>query len=349
MMERASAAGAARRPGVDDQVTMDDPYRVLNVPRSADQAAIKQAYRKLAKTLHPDRNPGNAGAERRFKEVTQAYQLLSDPTKRARFDRGEIDAEGRPRRDFGFGGFGGGFGRGFGGAQGGAAQGGPEGLFERMFGGAFGRGFASHSAGNQTGAGAAFEELLRGQARRAGGTPRQRPRGADRRYRLEIDFVDAARGGRQRLQLDDGRTIEVDVPAGTESGRTLRLKGQGLASSTGGPTGDALVEIEVRRHPQFSRQGQDVHVEIAISLAEAVLGTRLTVPTLDGPVRLAVPPGTSSGRSLRLKGKGIAGLGGRRGDQYVRILVTLPDAPDAELETWARRQPRPLRDDDRKD
>ncbi|HSA82363.1 MAG TPA: J domain-containing protein [Geminicoccaceae bacterium] len=318
---------------------MTDPYRVLNVPRSADQAAIKQAYRKLAKTLHPDRNPGNAGAEQRFKEVTQAYQLLSDPAKRARFDRGEIDAAGRPRHDFGFGG---GFGSGFGGRRGGAAQGGPENLFEKMFGSAFGRGFAGHTAGGQTGA--SFEELLRGQTRGAGGAPRQKQRGADRRYRLEIDFVDAARGGRQRLQLDDGRTIEVEVPPGTENSRTLRLKGQGAAGTADGPAGDALVQIEVRRHPQFSREGQDVHVEVAIALAEAVLGTRVTVPTLDGPVRLAVPPGTSSGRSLRLKGKGIAGPGGGRGDQYVRLLVTLPDVPDAELEAWARRQPRPLRD-----
>ena len=328
---------------------MSDPYRVLNVPRSADQAAIKQAYRKLAKTLHPDRNPGDAGSERRFKEVSQAYRLLSDPAQRARFDRGEIDADGRPRRDFGFRGFGRDFGGGFAGRQGGAAQGGPESLFEKMFGSAFGRGFAGHGAGGQAGAGAAFEELLRGQARRAGGTPGSKRRGADRRYRLEIDFVDAARGGRQRLQLDDGRTIEVEVPAGTESGATLRLKGQAAAGPGGGPAGDALVEIEVRRHPQLTRQGQDVQVDVAVTLAEAVLGTRLTVPTLDGPVRLAVPPGSSGGRSLRLKGKGIAAAGGARGDQYVRVLVTLPAAPDAELAAWARRQPRPRRDDDRKD
>jgi DnaJ-class molecular chaperone len=332
---------------------MTDPYHVLKVPRSADQAAIKQAYRKLAKILHPDRNPGNAGAEQRFKEVTQAYQLLSDPAKRRRFDRGEIDAEGRPRGGFGFGGSGSGFGRGFGtgfrSQQGRAAQGGPESLFEKMFGSAFGRGFASDTAGAQAGAGASFEELLRGQSRRAGGAPRQKLRGADRRYRLEIDFVDAARGGRQRLQLDDGRTIEIDVAAGTEDGRTLRLKGQGAASPAGGPAGDALVQIEVRPHPQLSRQGQDIHVDVAIGLAEAVLGTRVMVPTLAGAVRLAVPPGTSSGRTLRLKGRGIARSGGGRGDQYVRVLVTLPEQTDAELEAWARRQPRPFRDDDRKD
>jgi len=327
---------------------MTDPYRVLNLPRSADQATIKQAYRKLAKTLHPDRNPGNARAEQRFKEVSQAYDLLSDPAKRARFDRGEIDAEGRPRRDFGFGaGFGRGFGATAGGPQG-APRGGPESLFEKMFGGAFARGFAGGQSGHP-GAEGSFEELLRGQPRGAGATPRQKLRGADRRYRLEIDFVDAARGGRQRLQLDDGRAIEVDVPPGCESGKTLRLKGQGAASPLGGPAGDALVQIEVRRHPQLSREGHDIHVEVPVALAAAVLGTQIAVPTLDGPVRMTVPPGANGGRRLRLKGRGIARPDGGRGDQYVHLLVVLPEPPDAELADWARRHPPAPRDDAAKD
>ena len=321
---------------------MSDPYRVLNVSRSADQAAIKQAYRKLAKILHPDRNPGNARAEQRFKEVSQAYDLLSDPAKRARFDRGEIDADGRPRREFGFGGFG----QGFGGQQG-APRGAPESLFEKMFGGAFARGFAGAQPGARGGDGA-FEELLRGQAR-AGGAPRQKLRGADRRYRLEVEFLDAVRGGRQRLALDDGRTIEVDVPAGCESGKTLRLKGQGAASPLGGPAGDALVRIEVRPHPQFGREGQDIHVEVPIALSAAVLGAQIAVPTLDGPVRLTVPPGANGGRMLRLKGRGIARPDGGRGDQYVRLLVTLPEPADAELEDWARRHAPAARDDHGKD
>jgi DnaJ-class molecular chaperone len=330
---------------------MTDPYRVLNVPRGADQATIKQAYRKLAKTLHPDRNPGNARAEQRFKEVSQAYDLLSDPAKRARFDRGEIDAEGRPRRDFGFSGFGGfgghGFGAGAGGQQG-APRSGPESLFEKMFGGAFTRGFAGAQSGGP-GADATFEELLRSQTRGPGGAPRQKLRGSDRRYRLEIDFLDAARGGRQRLQLEDGRTIEVDVPAGCESGKTLRLKGQGAASPLGGPAGDALVQIEVRRHPQLSREGHDIHVEIPIALSAAVLGTRIAVPTLDGPVRMSVPPGANGGRRLRLKGRGIGRPDGGRGDQYVRLLVILPEPPDAELADWARHHPQAVRDDAGKD
>ena len=303
---------------------MSDPYRTLNLPRSADQAAIKQAYRRLAKTLHPDRNPGNVAAEQRFKELTQAYELLSDPARRARFDRGEIDAEGRPR---GFGGFGAGF-EGFATRRGSAARGTGEGLFEKMFGGAFARGAEGAAAGR----GAAFEEFARAQT-----SARQRMRGADRRYRLEVDFIDAARGTKRRLQLAGGRTIEVDVPAGAESGKRLRLKGQGDPSALEGAPGDALVEIQVRPHPQLRREGRDIHCDVALPLAEAVLGSRLTVPTLDGPVRLTVPPGASSGRSFRLKGRGIAGPGGDRGDQYVRLLVVLPEAPDRELEAWARR------------
>jgi DnaJ-class molecular chaperone len=311
---------------------MTDPYRVLNVPRTADQATIKQAYRKLAKSLHPDRNPGNAPAEQRFKEVTQAYDLLSDPAKRARFDRGEIDAEGRPRRDFAFG---------FGGSPNAReeARGAAESLFEKMFGGGFGSPFVRGFAGGQASAGnfrgADPGQRPRGHARGAG--TGQKLRGADRRYRLKVDLRTAVRGGHQRLLLDDGRTIEVDVPVGTESGKILRLRGQGDATAVGGPAGDALVQIEVGADPDFRREGQDIYVDAPISLADAVLGARITVPTLDGPVRLTVPPGSSGGRTLRLKGKGIGQPGAGCGDQYVRLLVLLPDGRDAELEDWARR------------
>jgi DnaJ-class molecular chaperone len=329
---------------------MTDPYRVLNVPRTADQATIKQAYRKLAKSLHPDRNPGNAPAEQRFKEVTQAYDLLSDPAKRARFDRGEIDAEGRPRRDFAFG---------FGGsanareeARGGAA----ESLFEKMFGGGFGSPFVRGFAGGQAGAGrfrssatgdADLGQRPRGHARGAG--TGQKLRGADRRYRLKIDLRAAVRGGRQRLLLENGRTIEVDVPVGTESGKILRLRGQGDASPAGGPAGDALVQIEVGADPAFRREGQDIYVDAPIRLADALLGARTTVPTLDGPVLLTVPPGSSGGRTLRLKGKGIGQPGAGHGDQYVRLLVLLPDGRDAELEDWARRHAHEARPGSRRD
>ncbi|HEX6111492.1 MAG TPA: J domain-containing protein [Geminicoccaceae bacterium] len=304
-----------------------DPYRTLNVPRSADQAAIKQAYRKLAKILHPDRNPGSARAEQRFKEVSQAYDLLSDPVKRAKYDRGEIDAEGRPRAFRGF-------------EFAGDPQNAAESIFGKMFGGAFGRGFGGpFSEGFGSGRSQfGFDDLRREAARPAGAGARQAKRGADRRYRLEVDFVTAAQGGKQRLHLEDGRAVEVAVPAGAEHGSTLRLKAQGERGSPGGASGDALVEITIPPHPVFTRKGHDVHVELPISVPEAVLGASVPVPTIDGPVRISVPAGSNSGRTLRLRGRGIVQPDGRRGDQYVRLLVVLPEAPDSELEEWARRR-----------
>jgi DnaJ-class molecular chaperone len=305
-----------------------DPYRTLNVPRSADQAAIKQAYRKLAKMLHPDRNPGSARAEQRFKDVSQAYDLLSDPVKRAKYDRGEIDAEGRPRQTF----------RGFDFAD--DPQSAAEGIFGKMFGGAFRRGFGG-PFGEGFGSGRTqfrFDDLRREASAAAGAAARQPRRGVDRRYCLEVDFATAALGGKQRLHLDDGRAIEVMVPPGAEHGRTLRLKGQGDRASPGGAAGDALVEIGVRPHPWFTRKGHDVHVELPISAPEAVLGASVPVPTIDGQVRITVPAGSNSGRMLRLKGRGIVQPDGRRGDQYVRLLVVLPEGPDSELEAWARRR-----------
>jgi DnaJ-class molecular chaperone len=299
-----------------------DPYRTLNVPRSADQAAIKQAYRRLAKILHPDHNPGSARAEQRFKEVTQAYDLLSDPERRARYDRGEIDADGRPRHAF----------KGFEFAS--DPQSAAETIFGRMFGGAFGRGGA-FGEGYRAGRGEfRFDDLRREAARAARGGARQARRGADRRYRIEVDFVTAAQGGRSRLDLGGGRAVEVTVPAGAEHGSVLRLKGQGEA---GTPPGDALIEITVRPHPVFTRKGDDVYVELPISVPEALLGASIAVPTIDGPVRITVPAGSNTGRALRLKGRGIGRPDGGRGDQYVRLLVVLPEGRDAELEQWARR------------
>ena len=307
-----------------------DPYRTLNVPRTADQAAIKQAYRKLAKMLHPDRNPGSARAEQRFKEVSQAYDLLSDPAKRAKYDRGEIDADGRPRQAF----------RGF--EFAGDPQSAAESILGKMFGGAFGRGFGGgFGDAHKPGRGEfRFDDLRREAARAAGA--RQAQRGADRRYRLEVDFIAAALGGKKRLIIGSGRAVEVSVPAGAEHGSVLRLKGQGEA---GTPAGDALVEIAIRPHPVFTRKGADVHVELPISVPEALLGASIPVPTIDGPVRITVPAGSNSERTLRLKGRGIGGPEGRRGDQYVRLLVTLPEAPDAELEQWARRRSYDVRRD----
>jgi DnaJ-class molecular chaperone len=301
-----------------------DPYRTLNVPRSADQAAIKQAYRKLAKMLHPDRNPGSARAEQRFKEVSQAYDLLSDPVKRAKYDRGEIDGDGRPRPTF----------RGF--EFAGDPQNAAESIFGKMFGGAFGRGFGG-PFGEGFGSGRGqfrFDDLREAPGARA----RQARRGADRRYRIEVDFATAVLGGKQRLHLDGGRAIEVVIPPGAEHGSILRLKEQGEQGSSGAAAGDALVEIAIRPHPLFTRKGNDVHVELPISVPEAVLGASVPVPTIDGQVRITVPAGSNSGRTLRLRGRGIVQPGGGRGDQYVRLLVVLPEAPDSELEAWARRR-----------
>jgi DnaJ-class molecular chaperone len=305
---------------------MKDPYRILNVPRSADQAVIKQAYRKLAKILHPDRNPGSEGAEQRFREVSEAYDLLSDPAKRARYDRGEIDTAGRPRQPF----------AGF------EFSGDPrtaEGIFGKMFGGAFGRGFSGGSGQGAKGRGAefGFDDLRQRAERAASASAREaRRRGADRQFRLEVDFLVAAHGGKKRLEIGRNRTVEVAVPAGAAHGDVLRLKGQGEAGTLGGAPGDALVEIAIRPHPMFTRKGHDVHVELPISVPEAVFGASIAVPTIDGPVRMTVPSSSNSGRTLRLKSKGIGAPGGRRGDQYVRLLVMLPEAGDAELERWAK-------------
>jgi DnaJ-class molecular chaperone len=300
---------------------MQDPYAVLNLPRDADQARIKRAYRELAKSLHPDRNPGDAVAERRFKEISQAYRLLSDPKQRARFDRGEIDGQGNPRRRFGFGG--------------GEGRGGMESILERMFRGQFGRSFVGSFAGS--GAPGAFDEMLRsrGTAGRPGGA-KVRKRGVDRRIRLEVDFLTAARGGKARLELSEGRALGIDVPAGAEHGQVLRLRRQGESGIFGGLPGDLLVELDVQPHARLGRTGHDVTLDLPVSVPEALLGASVMVPTIDGRVRISVPPHSNAGRVLRLRGRGVAKPGGGRGDQLVRLLVVLPEQPDPDLESWAR-------------
>jgi DnaJ-class molecular chaperone len=321
---------------------MQDPYRILNVARDADAATIKAAYRKLAKQLHPDRNPGDAQAERRFKELSRAYDILSDPDKRAQYDAGAIDAEGNPRGSFGFGGFGRStsdrpFGGGF------------ETIFERAFGGGFG-GFRRSSGFGNADVNAAFEEALRSRTRRTRpDEARRRARGLNTRHHLEVDFLMAARGGKQRLRLSNGRTLEVDVPPGTRDGQVLRLKGQGGRPPEDGEPGDALIEIAIRPHPHFERKGQDIYLELPITLPEAVLGAKVRVPTIDGPVRINVPPGSNSGHTLRLRRRGLARSGGERGDQYVRLVIMLPASPDPDLadylERWARERDYDVRND----
>ncbi len=296
---------------------MADPYQTLGVARSADEAAIKKAYRKLAKELHPDRNTDNPQAAERFSKVTAAYDLLSDKDKRARFDRGEIDADGNPKAPFGFGGQGGGnpFG-GRGGFRPGAGPGGAA-------------GFDGESGDFSS----IFDELFGGgggpfSGRRRGGTPPQQ-KGADVAYRLAVSFEDAAALRPQRVHLANGKTIELKLPAGVETGTQRRLAGQGEAGP-GGP-GDAIVTIEVQPHRFFTREGDDVRLDLPVRLDEAVLGGKVKVPTVDGPVMVTVPKGSTSGKVLRLGGKGFHRATGGRGDQLVTLMVDLPSG-DAELE-----------------
>ncbi len=287
----------------------EDLYAVLGVDRGASQEEIRKAYRRLAKELHPDFNPGDRTAEERFKKVSAAYEILGDPEKRARYDRGEIDETGaekpqyRHYRDF---------------AETGAG--------ERYH---TGRGFEDFAD-----LGDIFSELFGRTARRRAGPMR----GPDLRYHLVVDFLDAVRGGRRRVVLPDGSALDVTIPAGIESGQVIRLRGKGAPGFEGGPPGDALVEIEVRPHPLFTREGDDIRVTLPITLDEAVLGGKVEVPTIDGPVRMTIPRGASSGRVLRLRGKGVPDpRTGRRGDQYVRLEIVLPEQIDSELETFMRR------------
>lgn len=285
---------------------MNDPYDVLGVKRNASQDDIKKAYRKLAKQLHPDTHPGDDAIEERFKRVSAAYAILSDPEMRARYDRGEVDASGQERAGFHFdhaGGGPGGFAGGFN----------VEDILGDLFGGRFGGG----PAGGRTGG--------------------MRARGQDVTYAIKVDFFDAAKGGSRRVTLEGGRTLDITIPAGIADGQTIRLKGQGHAGLGGGPAGDALIKVEVEPHPIFTRDGDAVRMELPITLAEAVLGAKIEVPTIDGPVTMTVPPGTSSGDTLRLKGKGLKrAKSSARGDQFVRVKLVLPAKMDPKLTEFVR-------------
>ena len=302
---------------------MADPYQTLGVAKGVSEADIKKAYRKLAKELHPDRNKDNPKASERFSQVTNAYDLLSDKDKRARFDRGEIDGDGNPAAPFGFGGGGGGGPRpgGFGGQ-------GPGGGFSSSFGGGeadMGDIFEG-LFGGRGGGGGGFSSAFGGGGRRAA------PKGANLAYSLRVPFVDAATLAPQRVTLGDGKSIDLKLPAGVEDGTQMRLAGKGEDGPGG--AGDATVTIEVQPHRFFTRDGDDVRLDLPISLAEAVLGGQVRVPTVEKPVMLTIAKGSSSGRTLRLKGKGFHRKGGGadspRGDQLVTLMIQLP-ADDAAL------------------
>lgn len=288
----------------------DDPYSALGLARTATADEIKKAYKRIARESHPDLNPGDPKAADRFKAAAAAHDLLKDPEQRARFDRGEIDAAGQERperrfyRDY--------------------AEG-PEatyntsrgyqdfGDFSDVFSDLFGEGRRS-GAGGRSGTGSGFAM-----------------RGADQHYVLELGFLEAARGATRRITLPGGSTLDVKIPEGIADGQVIRLRGKGGEGQGGGAAGDALVTITVAAHPTFRREGNDIHLDLPVSIDEAILGAKVETPTIAGPVALSIPPGASSGRMLRLKGRGVRG-----GDQFVTLRVMVPAEPDPELQEFLR-------------
>jgi DnaJ-class molecular chaperone len=287
-----------------------DPYSVLGVEKTASQEDVQKAYRQLAKKLHPDLNPGDKKAEERFKELSAAYDIIGDADKRARFDRGEIDAAGMER---------------------------PQRQFYREHAGRAGNPYASDSGYAEfTDGDDVFSELFRRRST-------VRLRGQDIHYAMQLDFLDALNGARREVTLPDGSVLEVSIPRGTRDGQTLRLRGKGMPGLNGGPPGDALVEVSVRPHELFVRKGDDIHIDMAVPLKDAVLGGRISVPTPGGPVTMTIPKWSNTGRVMRLKGRGAPRVEGGNGDQYVTLKVMLPDQPDARLEQlvaeWSKSSP----------
>lgn len=287
---------------------MEDPYQSLGVAKTATEDEIRSAYRKLAKKHHPDVNPGHAKSEERFKAISAAYAILSDPEKRGRFDRGEIDASGAER----------------------PPQPPPGRRYYRHFGedGARAK-YRAEDAFDPDDFGSVFADAFGRRGQGPGGRG-YAMRGPDLQYSLVVDFLDAANGAVRRLSLPDGRTLDVTIPAGVESGRALRLKGQGAPGmGEGAEPGDALIEIEVAPHPFFRREGRDIHLTLPVTLQEAVLGAKVEVPTIVGSVSLTIPPHATTGTKLRLKGRGING-----GNQQVELEVVLPTEPEPELDAF---------------
>ena len=285
-----------------------DPYAALGVSKSSSASDIRKSYRKLAKELHPDARPNDAASAERFKRVTAAFNLLSDSESRARYDRGEIDADGNERPVFhggaqpGFGGF-----SGFGGTR---SRAGRADVFEDLFDGLFSRNGGARGFAGQ--------------------------RGEDVRYRMDVDFLDAVNGGRRRVTMSDGRPLELSIPAGLRSGQTLRLKGQGLPGPSGGAPGDALVEVTVRDHPTYKRDKDDIRMSLRVTLTEAVEGAKVPVQTPSGGVSLTVPPGSNSGDVLKLRGKGVQ-VKPAAGDLLVKLVVVLPEGVDSELRAFVKK------------
>jgi DnaJ-class molecular chaperone len=299
---------------------LKDPYEILGVPKSASEADIKKAFRALAKKHHPDKHAGDAGAQKKFQEISGAYDILGDKDKRAQFDAGAIGADGNAR--------------GFDPRQSGFRQGNPFGSGGGPFGGGAGNagGFkfsfddVNHGAG--PGGAAGFEDIfadLMG-GRRGGARAARAQKGEDFSAAVTVSFDEAASGGTRRVVLQNGEQIDVKIPAGVKDGQVVRVKGRGGAGRGGAPAGDILLNVSVAAHPWMTRDGNDIRMDLPVTLKEAVLGAKVPVPTLTGTVSLSVPPGANTGTTLRLKGKGIAG-----GDLYVRLVISLPDKPDESL------------------
>jgi DnaJ-class molecular chaperone len=286
----------------------DDPYGTLGIARDATDKQIRSAFLKLAKTSHPDLNPGDPKAEERFKTINAAHDLLSDPERRARFDRGEIDGDGHER----------------------PPPGPPPGQrsYREHAQGPGGRHYSSGFEGDEDDLGDILSGMF-GARGRAGA----RREGPDRRYTLAVGFLDAVRGATQRLVLPEGGSLDVRIPPGMQSGQILRLRGKG---GSGEPPGDALIEVDVGSHPVFRRDGRDIHLDLPVSVAEAVLGARVTVPTIDGPVTMTIPEGSDTGTRLRLRGKGVPAVGDQpAGDAYATLRVMI-GPKDAELARFLR-------------
>jgi len=309
---------------------MRDPYQVLGVAKSASEADIKKAFRNLAKKHHPDTHAGDESAKKRFQEISAAYDVLGDKDKRAKFDAGEIDANGNPR---GFDPRAGGFRAnpfGFGGAPGGGPGGEREFHFSWDDRGGGAQGFSAEDI---------FADLM-GGGRARGGRGAQRPaRGEDFAVAITASFAESVMGGTRRIVLANGEQIDVKIPAGLKDGQQIRAKGRGGAGRQGGPNGDVLIQVSVAPHPYLTRDGNDLRMDLPVTLKEAVLGAKVPVPTLSGSLNLTVPPNSNSGSVLRLKGKGVPAHGGAAnsepaGDLYVRLVVALPDPPDAALKSF---------------
>lgn len=306
---------------------MRDPYEVLGVAKNASAKDIKSAFRRLAKKYHPDQNPDDPKAQDRFAEVNQAYEIVGDEEKRGQFDRGEIDAGGKPR---------------FTGFEGAGGGGDPFAAFRRAGGdGQGGVRFEFRSSGTGDDAGDIFSELFGQSFRRgpggAGRAAGRVPAGADVNVVMDVTVEEVATAARVMALFPDGRRLGVKLPSYVEDGQTIRLKGQGEVSAFGGPPGDALVKVRIRKHPLFRIDGRDLHVDIPLPLADAVLGARVPVDTPHGRVALSIPPWSGSDRKLRVKGKGLPLKAGGHGDLYAHVQVMLPESGDPELEALMRK------------